>query len=773
MKLAHALGVGSLTPSLSETSSSKTSSSKRSHGPSPTTSISTRANNSWSKSSYNNNNNNDRFHEPSKPIDLALPAIPSFNLSFFDDDSNELSNLSKSLGVNLYNGDTKDNDNNRAATIGTTKINRASQLLKSSLDSFPQPPSTKHDTNTQDKIPDSVADLKLKLKQTSDRLAAAETHLTTLKAASQKALEEFSKAKEEFNKEIGMKQQHEYTILQLRHQLTGLQQHQSSSSSSSSSTTSSSPTAEKEIDRLAGVKVELERTCNQLKQHRDTLANQIDNKVKQAGLEGSVLEQHQLALQEQIRSLLAERDALKTETKELTKARDEVVHEMVVLNTKNAELSSMNNDLSRRMSEREREAAAMMASTGFLHNTPSPSPSTELLATSPGSMTPRKSSESSVMMQRMTSRDSNSSKDGSSKMFKMKKPKSHNVFNKLTSYGASFGHGNGSTGISKKDYYNYYNGTTTSPHHTIYGVQENQSLYNLNTSSTLYMTDEMKRKDSKQSYDSTTSPGSHSFLPTSFLRPVKCAACGEKFWGATEYRCQGCGSACHAKCVASLPALCYATTSSFELSSPTESDLSKQVSMFGTNLASRVELEERDIPLLVEKCIEAVEARGMDYEGIYRKSGGAAQMRMIQHAFEANEPLDLKNEDDINDICAVTSILKQYFRELPNPLLTYELYDQFMDAVRIPSGDEKTNKFVELLSQLPKANHDTLKLLIIHLDNVRKQSESNLMTTKNLAMVFGPTLLCDKDGSRDLVDMSYKNATIEFIINHTHILFAD
>jgi hypothetical protein len=47
------------------------------------------------------------------------------------------------------------------------------------------------------------------------------------------------------------------------------------------------------------------------------------------------------------------------------------------------------------------------------------------------------------------------------------------------------------------------------------------------------------------------------------------------------------------------------------------------------------------------------------------------------------------------------------------------------------------------------------------------------MTTKNLAMVFGPTLLHDKDATRDLLDMSYKNATIEFIINHTPLLFAN
>lgn len=102
--------------------------------------------------------------------------------------------------------------------------------------------------------------------------------------------------------------------------------------------------------------------------------------------------------------------------------------------------------------------------------------------------------------------------------------------------------------------------------------------------------------------------------------------------------------------------------------------------MFGMDLSEVAAREERTVPLVVEKCIEAVEARGMDYEGIYRKSGGAAQMRAIQQAFENGTPVDLTDEEKYNDICAVTSVLKHFFRELPNPLLTYELYSSFVEA---------------------------------------------------------------------------------------------
>ncbi|KAI8330427.1 hypothetical protein BC941DRAFT_440463 [Chlamydoabsidia padenii] len=731
MKSSQTLGIGTISTSLSETTSA----------------------------SYSSSLNDTAVGPLDQP--LALPDIPSLNLSFFENDSNDLSNLTQSLGANLSNI-----GNDTCKSLGKTKINRASEILKSSLDnlsSMVNDGTVDYHASTMNDIPDDVAVLKQKLQETSHRLAVTEANFAALKSASQKALDEFNKGKEEFSKEAGTRQQQEYTILQLRHQLAAIRQ----TGKTTMNDGGSSLLTEKELDRLAGIKVELEKSCNELKKRRDTLATQIDDQAKgfQAGLEGSVLEQYHLALQDHIKSLMAERDALQDETDKLNKTRDDVIHEMVVLNTKNAELSTMNNDLSRRMTEREREAAAIMAGTAFIHNTPSPSPSTELFQSFSSPTTSsmqRKSSEtSSILMQRMTSRDSNTSNSitGSSKKFKLKKPKS-NVFTKITSYGASFGNNN-------------YNASSSPPGLAFYGAHENQSLYNFNSTSSINMLEEMKRKGSKQSYDGTTSPGSHCFTPTSFLRPVKCSACGEKIWGATEYRCQGCGSACHGKCVSCLPTLCSATSSNLSLISPTESEVVKSVSIFGSQLALRVNLEERDVPLLVEQCIQAVEARGMEHEGIYRKPGGAAQMRSIQMAFETGELLDLKDEDEINDICAVTSVLKQYLRELPNPLLTFELYDLFMDAVRMPHDEAKIDKFSELISQLPKANYDTMKLLMIHLDNVQKHSEFNLMTTKNLAMVFGPTLLHDKDATRDLLDMSYKNATIEFIINHTPLLFTD
>lgn len=72
----------------------------------------------------------------------------------------------------------------------------------------------------------------------------------------------------------------------------------------------------------------------------------------------------------------------------------------------------------------------------------------------------------------------------------------------------------------------------------------------------------------------------------------------------------------------------------------------------------------------------------MDLEGIYRKNGGALQMRAIISAFEKGEEIDLDDPDQFNDISAVTSVFKQYLRDLPNPLFTYELYPTFLELVR-------------------------------------------------------------------------------------------
>lgn len=100
--------------------------------------------------------------------------------------------------------------------------------------------------------------------------------------------------------------------------------------------------------------------------------------------------------------------------------------------------------------------------------------------------------------------------------------------------------------------------------------------------------------------------------------------------------------------------------------------------LFGSELVERADYERRQIPNVVTRCIEEVELRGMDIEGIYRKTGGNSQVKMIQEGFDKNGDFDISDPD--LDITAVTSVLKQYFRKLPTPLLTFEVYERILES---------------------------------------------------------------------------------------------
>ncbi|KAI9272969.1 hypothetical protein BDA99DRAFT_280390 [Phascolomyces articulosus] len=755
----------------------------------------------------------------------SLPTVPSLNLTFFDNDSSDLLNLTKSLGAGLSVSSSSASSSAMSAqhkksgkhgkSSAVSKLTKATELLTSSLrhspshnnlskystpstttssttwNDFPQPPNnivkpsdsllsvSSYDLDS-DHIPTdraSVEKLRAELKAANNKVVELTNNLNKIKDASKQALDEFSHAKEDMSKESIVRQQHEYTILQLRQHINVLQQ--------SNTTTQFAPLSNEEIERVAGIRVELERTCKELRTCRDTLSGDIATmagKHGQAGLAAErAIDEHHSALLKEIKSLTTERDALKEESENLSRVRDEVINEMVILNTQNAELNTLNNDLSRRVTAREREAAAVMAGTSFLN--PTASTSTESHSPSVPSMQ-RKSSETSMDIPSIASRDSFNGTQAP-KLFKMKK----SPFNR-------FGGGSNGMKSSKTD-----PALSTS-------AESNSGPYSLSNASvsSQSLVDYSRREARQGSKQSQASvQGAHSFQPTAFLRPVKCSVCYEKMWGLSEYRCQGCGMASHGKCLSQVPGMCFASTaSSLELTSPMDMDSPKALSMFGADLVAQAQQEGRDVPLIVEKCIEAVENRAMDYEGIYRKSGGATQMRTIQISFDQGNPIDLNDDDEINDICAVTSVLKHYFRQLPNPLLTYEQYANFINAVcksfqnhrvvyfcmvndylffnsvfphlvviALPLGPEKTDKFIELLSQVPKANYDTLKMLIQHLQRVSQRSQENLMTVKNLSLVFAPTLMRDRDSTRDFMDMSYTNATMEFLITNAHEVFIE
>ncbi|KAF5719250.1 rho GTPase activator Rga [Fusarium mundagurra] len=193
--------------------------------------------------------------------------------------------------------------------------------------------------------------------------------------------------------------------------------------------------------------------------------------------------------------------------------------------------------------------------------------------------------------------------------------------------------------------------------------------------------------------------------------------------------------------------------------------------LFGSDLAERADHERRQIPSVVTRCIEEVELRGMDQEGIYRKTGGNSQVNMIKDGFSKDENFDISDPD--LDITAVTSVLKQYFRKLPIPLLTFDVYERVLESNAIVDETERSDHLRKTFASMPQRHRDCLEFLMFHLARVAQREPENLMSPKNLAVVFAPTIMRDTSLEREMTDMHAKNLAIQFVIENSNTIFED
>ncbi|XP_012241345.1 uncharacterized protein LOC100748012 isoform X8 [Bombus impatiens] len=183
------------------------------------------------------------------------------------------------------------------------------------------------------------------------------------------------------------------------------------------------------------------------------------------------------------------------------------------------------------------------------------------------------------------------------------------------------------------------------------------------------------------------------------------------------------------------------------------------------------------VPLIVEMCTSIVEARGLEVVGIYRVPGNTAA---ISHLTDSvNKGFENINLQDPrwSDVNVISSLLKSFFRQLPDSLLTAELYPMFIDADKVEDPQRRMTTIRKLLRDLPEHHFETLKYLMFHLKRIVEHSEVNKMEAKNLAIVFGPTLV-RASGSRDnmvtmVTDMSHQCRIVESLLNNVDWFFSD
>ncbi|KAL8708277.1 MAG: hypothetical protein Q9220_006854 [cf. Caloplaca sp. 1 TL-2023] len=194
--------------------------------------------------------------------------------------------------------------------------------------------------------------------------------------------------------------------------------------------------------------------------------------------------------------------------------------------------------------------------------------------------------------------------------------------------------------------------------------------------------------------------------------------------------------------------------------------------VFGVSLDDLLARDGSAIPLVVYQCLQAVDLFGLDVEGIYRLSGSAMHLTKLRALFDDDaSQIDFRNpENFFHDVNSVAGLLKQFFRDLPDPLLTHEHFQAFIEVAHIDDDVTRRDSLHAIVNSLPDPNYATLRALTLHLHRVQEHSGANRMNAGNLAICFGPTLM--GTGS-NIADAGWQVRVVETILQNTYQIFDD
>ncbi|KAK1879442.1 Unconventional myosin-IXb [Dissostichus eleginoides] len=284
---------------------------------------------------------------------------------------------------------------------------------------------------------------------------------------------------------------------------------------------------------------------------------------------------------------------------------------------------------------------------------------------------------------------------------------------------------------------------------TLAGKQKDEALLVINLFQSVldgFIRGELKRADSEPAKANKAtkkrrkkdkcpnSPLDHLFSTYQVNIMQSCDLCGSYIWGMEKaYMCSACKLICHKKCLDKIITDCSTRCARQDDSVPGSLHFGVQVCVL-TNKANPV-------PKVVELLLMHIELNGLYTEGIYRKSGSTCRARELHQILETDpEGPNLDNYP----IHTITGLLKRWLRELPDPLMTFSLYNDFLHAVELPEKAERIRAVYQKIDELPPANYNTLERLIFHLVRVAKEEE-NKMSTSSLAIVFAPCILRSPD----------------------------
>uniref|UniRef100_I3JEA8 Myosin IXA n=1 Tax=Oreochromis niloticus TaxID=8128 RepID=I3JEA8_ORENI len=235
-----------------------------------------------------------------------------------------------------------------------------------------------------------------------------------------------------------------------------------------------------------------------------------------------------------------------------------------------------------------------------------------------------------------------------------------------------------------------------------------------------------RKKRRKKDTDNVEEHNGHIFKSTQYSIPTYCEYCSSLIWMMDR--------ACVCKCEYARMYVCL---------------------QFGVEV-SRLTNDERTVPLVVEKLINYIEMHGLYTEGIYRKSGSTNKIKELKLGLDTDvEHMIL---DDYN-IHVIASVFKQWLRDLPNPLMTFELYGEFIRVMGLQDKKELIRGVYSVIDQLSRTHLNTLERLIFHLVRIALEEETNRMSPNALAIVFAPCILRCPDTTDPLQSVQDINKT--------------
>ncbi|XP_030262721.1 rho GTPase-activating protein 44 isoform X7 [Sparus aurata] len=159
---------------------------------------------------------------------------------------------------------------------------------------------------------------------------------------------------------------------------------------------------------------------------------------------------------------------------------------------------------------------------------------------------------------------------------------------------------------------------------------------------------------------------------------------------------------------------------------------------FGKSLEEHLNISGREIAFPIEACVTMLLECGMQEEGLFRVAPSASKLKKLKASLDCGV-LDVQEYS--SDPHAIAGALKSYLRELPEPLMTTELYDEWIQASNIQDMDKRLQALMSACEKLPTDNLNNFRYLIKFLAKLSEYQDANKMTPGNMAIVLGPNLL--------------------------------